>query len=370
MELRKEIIPVLGPKGDDKDIEAVAEVIKSGWWVNGPKVEEFENKFSKMVGTKYAIGVTSNTSGLDLIFKALEIKNCDVISPTISFATTAGVPEWNNCNSLLADVDPVNHNICPEDVKKLLTPNTKAIICVNMTGVPAPIKEIRKFFKGIIIEDCAHSCYVEGAGLEGDIAVWSFQGVKTMPSGDGGMITTNCSELNKKLRELSWFGIESTYNRDKESGRFGEVKKKGYRWQYDIKILGYKAYMIDLTASLCLSQMEKLDKNLERRRFIQRKYNEQLKEIIQIPPYSHTVQYYCAKVPCDVRDNLIDYLNDKKIHTSVHFRPLHTFTYYKRDREFPVADKEWKKLITLPVHLNMTDKDIDYVIYWVKEFFK
>ena len=372
MEIRSKVLPVLGPRGDDDECQAVAECIKSGWWVNGPKVEEFESKFAQLVGSKYAIGVTSNTAGLDLIFKALDIKDCDVISPTISFATTVGVPMWNNCTSRLADVDPVNHNIDPEDVRKMIKPNTKAIICVNMAGIPAPIAEIRKFYNGIIIEDCAHSCYVDGAGLQGDIAVWSFQGVKTMPCGDGGMITTNCPGLNKKLRKLSWFGIDSTYSRDKDSGRFDnktEKPKKGYKWQYDIDILGYKAYMIDINASLCLSQLKKLDKNLERRRFIQKRYNEELKDFIQIPPYSHTVQYYCAKVKPELRDPLMEFLTSKNIHTSVHFRPLHTFTRFKQDREFPVADKEWLKLITLPVHLNMTDEDIDYVIFWVQDFF-
>jgi perosamine synthetase len=376
MKIRDDVIAVLGPKGDDDDIQAITETINSGWWVNGPKVEEFENKFKEMVGSKYAIGVTSNTSGLDMIFKAYDINDGDdVISPTNSFATTYAVPLWNKCSSRLADIDPINLNICPSDVKNMIKPNTKAIIVVNHAGVSAKnsILEIRKFFKGLIIEDCAHSCYVPGAGSFGDIAVWSFQGVKTMPTGDGGMITLNDENIYKKIKKLIWFGIESTYSRDKNSGRFGENKNKaGYRWQYDIDILGYKCYMIDLTASLGLSQLNKLNKNLERRRFIQQKYNEAFENItdFQIPPWSETCQYYCARVNVDKRDNMIDYLSDKKIHTSVHFRPLHLFTYYKQDRSFPVADIEWLKLISLPVHLNMTDDDIEYVIYWVNEFFK
>lgn len=382
--IRPKVLPVLGPKGDEDDVNAVAEVIRSGWWVNGPKVEELEKRFAELVGTKYAVAVISNTAGLDLVLKAYGIKDCDVISPTISFATTVGVPMWNNCTSRLADVDPVNHNIDPECVRKMLRPDTKAIICVNMAGIPAPIQEIRKFFKGLIIEDCAHSCYVPGSGLEGDVAIWSFQGVKSVPCGDGGMVTTNSYELMTKLRSLSWFGIESTYRRDKESGRFEGKnngakeqedlsKKAGYRWQYDITELGYKAYMIDLTAALCLSQLKKMDQNLERRRYIQQKYNTELKDVIQTPPYSHTVQYYCAKVPADKRDALIKFLATKNIHTSVHFRPLHQFTFFKQFQkglEFPVADQEWQRLISLPVHLNMSDYDIDYVIYWVKKFFR
>ena len=271
MNIRKEPLPVLCPKGDDTDCKYVNDVIKSGWWINGPKVKEFEDKFAKMVGKKYAIAVTSNTHGLDLIFKAYNLKDCDIISPTISFATTCAVPQWNGCNNILADVDSTNMNICPEDVKNKLTDNTKAVICVNLAGILSPVKEIRKFYNGLIIEDCAHACYTPGAGSMGDVAVWSFQAVKTMPTGDGGMITTDNKEIMEKIKKLYWFGIESTYNRTKIKDNPGS--NSVYKWQYDIDILGYKYYMIDLTAALGLSQMEKLDENLKRRQFIQEKYN-------------------------------------------------------------------------------------------------
>jgi perosamine synthetase len=240
-----------------------------------------------------------------------------------------------------------------------------------LAGILAPVNEIRKFYDGLIIEDCAHACYTPGAGLNGDVAVWSFQAVKTMPTGDGGMITTNNEEIMKRIRKLYWFGIESTYDRVtkvKDSPGSNSV----YKWQYDIDILGYKYYMIDLTAALGLSQMDKLEANLLRRQFIQNKYNEAFSIIpeIQIPPFSYTVQHYVIKVCPTKRNNLIDYLKDKNIHTSVHYRPLHLYTQFKEDESlFPVANTEWLKIITLPVHLNMSDDDIDYIIYWVKEFF-
>lgn len=370
MDIRKETIPVLCPSGDDDDATAVSNVIKSGWWINGPKVKEFEEQFAEMVGTKYAIAVTSNTHGLDLILKAYDISNSEIISPTMSFATTTAVPLWNNCTNVLADVDPINMNICPNDVENKITENTKAVIAVHLAGILSPIEEIRKRFKGLIIEDCAHACYTPGAGSKGDVAVWSFQAVKTMPTGDGGMITTNSKEIMEKIKKLYWFGIETTYDRvikQKDNPGSNSV----YKWQYDIDILGYKYYMIDLTAALGLSQMKKLEKNLKRRQFIQNKYNETFTNIkqIQTPPFSYTVQHYVIKVEPTIRDKLIDYLKDKNIHTSVHYRPLHLFTQFKDDGDFPNANSEWIKMITLPVHLNMTDEDIEYIIYWVKEFF-
>ena len=373
MEVRKETLPVLAPLATEDDIKAVSDTLRSGWWINGPKVKEFEEKFANMVGKKHAIAVTSNTHALDLVLKAYNIngKDSEIISPTMSFATTVAVPLWNNCTNVLCDVDPINMNICVEDVKKKLTDKTKAIICVNLAGILAPIKQIRNIYSGLIIEDCAHACYTPGAGANADVAVWSFQAVKTMPTGDGGMITTDDDDIAAKIRKMTWFGIQSTYDRVKHNISEHEHKSI-YKWEYDIDVLGYKYYMIDLTAALGLSQMSRLQDTMKRRQFIQEKYNQGFSKIskeIQIPPYSHSVQHYVIKVNPDKRNQLIDYLKDKNIHTSVHYRPLHLFTQFRDLSGFPVADQEWKKMLSLPVHMNMTDDDINYVIYWVTEFF-
>lgn len=371
MEIREKVLPVLSPKGDEKEIAAISEVLNSGWWGKGAKVAEFESKFAEMVGAKYAIAVTSNTHGMDLVIKALGIKEKDIINPTISFLTTAVVPLWNNCTSNIVDVEKDTLCICPEDVKNNLKKNTEVIIAVNMAGVPAKINEIRKFYDGFIIEDCAHSCYTKGAGTQGDVAIWSFQAVKTMPIGDGGMITTNDEKLYTKLKDMTWLGISSTYERVK-SGRMGPNGQSlpGYAWDYDVNILGYKCYMIDLMAALGLCQMEKLEKNLIDRRAIRDYYNENLNSKVERPFLSDTVQYYCSRVNKELRDDMIDFLASKKIHTSVHFKPLHKYEITKTNRDYLVADEEWQKLISLPVHANMNIDDAKYVNFWVNEFFK
>jgi perosamine synthetase len=133
--------------------------------------------------------------------------------------------------------------------------------------------------------------------------------------------------------------------------------------------------MIDLTAALCLSQLKKLPAMLEWRRHVQTRYNNELCEHIIRPPFSDTVQYYCAKVPHQHRDSLIDYLADKKIHTSVHFKPLHKFEIIQKHlthpgRSYNVADHEWLGLVSLPVHNAMNDEDIDYIVYWVNKYFE
>jgi len=373
MDIRQKMLPVLQPKGDQSDIDAVKEVIESGWWGKGPKVEQFEKEFAQLVGSKYAIAVTSNSHGQDLVMKALGIKNRDIVNPTISFMATAMIPLWNDCTTNVVDVDPYNMCIDPDDVKKHLTAKSDLLIAVNQAGVPAPIDEIRSFYDGFILEDCAHSCYTPGAGLKGDAAVWSFQAVKTMPSGDGGMITLNDEKLYNKLKEMTWFGVSSTFSRVNKNDNV--TGRPGYTWDYEVDKVGYKCYMIDLTAALCLSQLKKLPSMLEWRRHVQARYNAELCEQVIRPPFSDTVQYYCAKVPHQHRDSLIDYLADKKIHTSVHFKPLHKYEIIQKHlthpgRSYNVADHEWLGLISLPVHNAMNDADIDYIVYWVNKYFE
>ncbi len=373
MKIRENMLPVLRPYGGKEEIEALSEVIKSGWWGNGPKVSQFEKEFAEMVGAKYAVAVTSNSHGQDLVMKALGIRNKDVINPTISFMATAMIPIWNDCTTNVVDVDPYEMNMDPDDVRKHLKPNSDVLIAVNEAGVPAPIDEIRSFYDGFIIEDCAHSCYTPGAGTKGDVAVWSFQAVKTMPCGDGGMITLNDEKLYNKLKEMTWFGVSSTFSRVNKKDTV--TGKPGYTWDYEVDKIGYKCYMIDLMAAICLEQMKKLPQILDFRRHIQKRYNEELCEQVTRPAYSDTVQYYCAKVPHTDRDKLIDYLASKNIHTSVHFKPLHKYEIIQKhmthkNRLFPVADKEWLGLVSLPVHPAMTEEDIDYVIYWVNRYFK
>jgi perosamine synthetase len=380
MKIRENMLPVLGPKGGKEEVQALQEVIESGWWGKGPKVAEFEQKFAEMVGHKYAIAVTSASHGQDLIMKAMGFKNIDVINPAVSFIATAMIPLWNGFTSNIVDVKRDTLCIDPEDVENYKKPNSEVLIAVDQAGILADYDTLRKKFGGFIIEDCAHSCWFPGSGLGGDCAVWSFQAVKTMPCGDGGMITTNDKQLADKCREMTWFGVSSTWSRSQ-----GASGKPGYAWNYEVDILGYKYYMIDIMAAICLEQMKKLPEHLKFRRHIQDRYNKELHPLIERPPYSETVQYYIGRVD-DVRrnyapdgsgystvysrDGLIDYLSDKNINTSVHFKPLYKYKPLLQDREYPVSNTEWRRLISLPCHNRMVEEDIDYVIYWVNKFFE
>jgi len=346
---------------DDQTKKELLTVIDSGWWINGDKTKEFEEKFAEYVGAKYAVACNSATSALDLCLKVYDIKGGELITPAFTFVSDAIVGEWNGMEVIFADIDPITYCIDPGSVE--ITPKTKAIIAVDSHGRLADIQALKRKFDGLVIEDAAHACYTPGAGKYADITVWSFQGVKTLPVGDGGMITTNDESIYKKLRSLYWLGVEKmTYER---------VNEGVYTWDYDIKTSGIKAYMIDLTAVIGLGQLRRLETTNERRRYIERRYNLAFggHNWFETPTPSHTVQYYTPKF--QNRDGLATHLAQNGIHTSVHFKPLSEMTYWKKAKKnpLPVTDEIWPKLLSLPVHSALTDEQQNFIIQKVKSFY-
>lgn len=357
------MIPVLCPTFSQKIKDEFCKVLDSGWVGQGPKTFEFEKKFADYVGSKYAIGCNSGTAALDLCLKVYGIKGGELITTALTFVADAIVGEWNGMDVTFGDVD--KDSLCLDPKSLVITDKTKAIITVDSHGRLADIDGLRKIFKGLIIEDCAHAMYTPGAGKKSDISIWSFQAVKTMPTGDGGMITTNDEKIYEKLRTLTWLGVEKT--------TYDRAGVKRYTWDYDItQAEGTKSYMNDLTAVIGIGQLERLEETNAKRRAIQAVYNEAFRGMkeIELPMYSHTVQYYTMK--CDRRDELSDFLASKGISTSVHFKPLNFMTYWKKaqKRPLPVNDSVWLRLLTLPCHNALTHTEQEYIIKSVKEFYE
>lgn len=356
------MIPVLKPTIDERTKQEVLEVLDSGWWGQGPKTTEFEEAFAQRVGAKYAVGCNSGTSALDLCLKAYDIKGGELITTPFTFVSDAIVGEWNDMEVRFSDIDADSFCLDP-DVLEIST-DTKAIIAVDSHGHLANIKDIRNKFDGLVIEDAAHAMHTPGAGEDADITIWSFQAVKSLPTGDGGMITTNDKEIYHKLRTLTWLGVEkSTYTRT--------IGRK-YTWDYDItQGEGIKGYMNDLTAVIGLGQLRRIDEIMAKRRAVQSAYNESFKDMQEIvtPLHSHTVQYYTMYAK--ERNDLGAYLAEKGIATSVHFKPLSEMTYWKKavKSPLPVTDKIWLDLITLPVHDGLSFSQVEYIIDSVKEFY-
>lgn len=357
------MIPLLRPTYDERTKQELLEVLDSGWTGQGPKVAEFEKLFAEYVGAKYAVATNSATSGLDLCLKVYNITCGELITTPMTFVADAIVGEWNGMDVTFADIDPETLCLDPEALH--VNENTTAIIAVDSHGRLADIEGIKRAcgeHRPLIIEDAAHAMYTPGVG-QGDIVVYSFQAVKTLPIFDGGMITTNDEAIAKKLRTLTWLGIErSTYDR---------VGAKGYAWEYDITHPGIKAYMTDVQAVLGIGNLRRLEETNERRRAIQQKYNLAFEgnEWFKAPAYSHTVQYYTPS--WRDRDGLCEFLAEHEIATGVHFKPLSELTYWKKavKRPLPITDRVWKNLLSLPVHNALTDEEQDYIIAKVKEFY-
>lgn len=360
-------IYLLKPTFDEQTKKELLEVLDSGWVGFGPKTLGFEKEFAKYVGAKYAIATNSATSALDLCLKVYGIKGGELITPAFTFVSDAIVGEWNGMDVTFADINPRTFCIDPESL--VLSKDTKAIIAVDCHGRLADIDRIRAkceeaSIKPLIIEDAAHAMYTPGVG-KGDIVVYSFQAVKSLPIFDGGMITTNDEEIYKKLRPMTWLGVEKlTYER---------VNGGKYSWDYDVKTGdGIKAYMTDVQAVIGLGQLRRLEETNARRREIQEMYNKAFEgnTWFKAPEYSHTVQYYTPE--WENRDELSRFLAEKGIHTSVHFKPLSEFTYWKKAIKTPLIrqDETWVKLLSLPVHNDLSNEDVEYIVSCVKEFYE
>lgn len=358
------MIPVLKPTYDEQTKKELLEVLDSGWTGQGPKTAEFEKKFAEYVGAKYAVATNSATSALDLCLKVYGIKGGELITTPMTFVSDAIVGEWNGMDVTFTDIDP--RTLCLDPEALHITDDTKAIIAVDSHGRLANIDGIREKIGNrdiLLIEDAAHAMYTPGVG-EGDIVVYSFQAVKTMPIFDGGMITTNDETIAKKLRTLTWLGVEkSTYER---------VGKKGYSWQYDItQADGIKAYMTDVQAIIGLGQLRRLEELTARRRQIAEKYDKAFagNAWFTKPEYSHTVQYYTPK--WTNRDGLCEFLAENGVATSVHFQPLSETTYWKKAVKSPLPNTEiWRQLLSLPCHNALTDEEQDFIIKKVFEYYE
>lgn len=362
------MIPVLKPDYDEQTKQELLAVLDSGWVGQGPKTLEFEEAFAKKVGAKYCVMTNSGTTALDLCLKVYGIKGGELITTAMTFVSDAIVGEWNNMDVTFGDID--EETLCLSPYYLPLSSKTKAIIAVDSHGRLADIAGIRKSvelspygIKPLIIEDCAHACYTPGAGQASDIAIWSFQAVKSLPIFDGGAITTNDEEIYKRLRTLTWLGVEKS--------TFDRVGKK-YTWDYDItQAEGVKGYMTDVQSVIGLGQLRRLDQMTARRREIQDKYNEGFKdcEYIKIPMHSETVQYYTMQ--CEGRDQLGEYLANNGVATSVHFKPLSEMSYWKKAKKnpLPVTDKVWPKLLSLPVFNSLTNEEVKKIIDLVTTYY-
>ncbi|KYD25396.1 UDP-4-amino-4,6-dideoxy-N-acetyl-beta-L-altrosamine transaminase [Geobacillus sp. FSL W8-0032] len=361
----------------DDDIEAVVDVLKSPYLTQGPKIQEFERKVADYVGAKYAVAFSNGTAALHGACFAAEIGEGDeAITTPITFAATANAVLYCGGKPVFADIDDRTYNIDPKEIRKHITPNTKAIIPVDFTGQPADmdaIMEIANEYGLIVIEDGAHSLGAEYKGRKvGTLAhmtMFSFHPVKPVTTAEGGVIVTDSAEYYEKLKRFRSHGIIK-YNLSRDEGP----------WYYEMVDLGYNYRMTDLQAALGLSQMDKLDRFIERRREIANMYNEALKTMdsVILPKQLEGTQsgwhLYVLQLKLDKlkrsRREIFESLRAENIGVHVHYIPVYWHPYYQklgyRRGICPKAEHWYEQALTLPIFPKMTDKDVNDVIEAVK----
>lgn len=380
--VRDKLLPYGHQWIDEEDIKVVSEVLRSDWITQGPKVAEFEKEFAKYVGAHYAVAVNSGTAALHTACFAAQIEKGDeVITTPITFAASANCVLYQGGTPIFVDIKEDTLNIDPEEIKKKITKKTKALIPVDFTGLPVDLKEIQEIARQnnlIIIEDASHALgatYKDNKiGSISDMTIFSFHPVKHITTGEGGMITTSNKEYYERLKLFRTHGI--TKDKDKLLNYEGP-------WYYEMQELGYNYRLTDFQCVLGLSQLKKIDRIIQRRREIVKKYDCEFKDVpeIKIPqinPVDSNPAWHIYMIQLNLerlkvgRREIFEALKAENIGVNVHYIPVHLQPYYQKRfgyclGDFPKAENYYSRAITLPIFPKMSDKDIDDVIVAVKK---
>ena len=374
-------IQVLKPKFHiDECLSEIRECLEKGWTGMGFKTVEFEEEWKKYTGHKYAYYLNSNTAGLHLAVKILKMRygwndGDEIISTPITFISTNHAIMYENLKVNFADVDEY---LCldPEDVEKKITDKTKAVIFVGYGGRVGQLEKIIKICKehGLkLILDAAHMAGTKVNGVfpgtwDGvDVAVYSFQAVKNLATGDSGMICWNDEEGDKLSRQIAWLGI----NKD----TYARSNKGTYAWKYDVDYVGYKYNGNAIMAAIALVQLKYLDEENARRRQIVKMYTEGFKDnanITIIPAnYSDECSYHLFELVVPNREGLLQFLSSYGINCGVHYRDNTEYSMYKyANGTCPKAHEVSQHLITMPLHMWLTDEEVRLIIEKVNEYVK
>ncbi len=371
-------IPLSKPYFDKRELEMVKKVLDSGWLTHGPKNQEFEEKFAKYIGTKYAVSLNSCASALFSVIKVLEITG-EVILPSFTFAASANAIVTAGAKPVFTDIDYQTGNIDPKDLSRRITRKTEAIMPVHFAGQSCQMDKIMtlaKKYKLWVIEDSAEAI---GAKFKNKktgsfgIGCFSFFPTKNITTGEGGMVTTNNKNLAQQIKLLAGHGIaKSTSQRIK-------TEKSWYRAAV---LPGYNFRMSNILAAIGVAQLKKIDKMNSLRRKQANYLNKHFKKLNQIdlpretPRTKHVYQMYTIKIKPGQRDLLIRKLKEKGIEASVHFDPpVHLQPYYKKTYgyqvgDLPITEKVAKSIITLPMFPQMTRQQLNFIILNIKKILK
>lgn len=374
--VRSQLLPYGHQWIEEEDIKAVAEVLRSDWITQGPKIEEFERKVAEYCGAKYAVAFSSGTAALHAACAVAGISQGDeAITTPITFAATANTITYCGGKPVFADIRKDTLNIAPDEIRRKLSPRTKAILPVDFAGHPVDLDEIKAIAEErelIIIEDACHALGAEYKGRKvgnlADMTVFSFHPVKHITTGEGGMILTDNEEFCQKLRTFRHHGIVHKPNKGS--------------WYYEISQPGHNLRITDFQCALGLSQLKKLDFFIQRRKQIAARYDEALTKMDEIiTPFEEdfvkaVYHIYVIQLRTEMlkvgRKEVFEALRAENIGVSVHYMPIHLHPFYKsnfgyKKGDYPKAEGYYDRAITLPIFAKMSYEDVQDVIGAVKE---
>ncbi|GAA4439475.1 DegT/DnrJ/EryC1/StrS family aminotransferase [Pontibacter saemangeumensis] len=369
----KHMIPIAKPYLTEEEAQAAYDTILTGWITQGPKVQEFEEKFAKYTGAKYAVAVSNCTTALHLSMIVAGIGTGDeVICPSMSYIATANAIKYVGATPVFAEVKPETYNLDPVDTEKRITDRTKAILIVHQIGMPGNIdafQELCEKYNLKLIEDAA--CAVGSVyknkkiGAHSELVCFSFHPRKVISTGDGGMITTNREDYYKRLRLLRQHGMSIN----------DRVRHEASKIIFEDHVeVGYNYRMTDIQAAVGIKQLEKLDWIVAERRKIAAAYHEAFKDIdfISLPLESEgnysNYQSFCVylRKNCPVeRNTLMQELLDKGIATRRGIMTSHRETAYRKFQEntsLPISEDLQDNSIILPLYVPMGREEVTYVI--------
>ncbi len=355
-------IKLFDPSIDKNEEKAVLKTLRSRYWASGSgigEVSKFEERFRKHIGSNYCIAVNSGTAALHLALSSIDIKNKEVILPSFTFASTAHAVIYNGGKPVFADILSDTLCIDPNSVKKKANKKTKVILPVHYAGMPCELDKLKIICEqhdALLIEDAAHA--IDSIYKKRKIGTWGFAGcfsfhpIKNLAMPSGGAITINekNERLVKIIKSKRWCGISD--RRDNS---------------YDVKHIGWNYYMNEFSASIGLIQLSKIKIMNNKRKKIAKRYNKEL-SIENKMKFNSNCSYHMYWVLLNNRKEFIKKMSQSGIETGTHYRPVHKMTYYRNNTKLPITERIGQSIVTLPIHPNLTNNDIDYIIKQVNKF--
>lgn len=360
------MIQVFKPKvNTERILQELRPVLESGWLGLGPQTQKFENKLAEYIGTKHVACMNSCTAALHIAIKLLNLRPGSYVATTpISFVSTNHVILQEGLVPIFCDIEETTGNISVESLKKtLMKYNVKAIMVVHLGGYSCEMDEINKLalkYNISVIEDCSHAIggkyKGEKIGSKDNLCTWSFAAVKNLTTGDGGALSTRNQEYDKRARRLRWLGIDKdTISRTKD----------GYKWDYEVLELGNKYHTCDILSTIGLVELEDLDKHNERRKEIAEFYMANVSNCRK-PEYKGDREsaYHFLPLFFENRSRIIKELNKNDIFPGMHYKRNDFYKCYKHVRRNDLPNTQWYQdhELTLPIHLDLTQSDLDKII--------